>query len=104
MQKYDAVIIGAGVAGMSSALLLARRGWRVALLEQGRQLAPLIAGFDRAGAHFETGVHYSSCLGAGEVGRFFFEQLGVEVAARACADDGYDEIRLLPTGRNFKMV
>ncbi|TCT10199.1 FAD-dependent oxidoreductase [Paralcaligenes ureilyticus] len=31
---YDAVIIGAGPAGSSTAILLARKGWRVALIEK----------------------------------------------------------------------
>ena len=103
MKRYHALVIGSGLSGMSMALLLARRGWRVALTEQGRQLAPLLAGFDRAGVHFETGLHYSSCLGPGEVGRFLLDELGVNAAVQPCAADGHDEIRL-PTGRRFKMV
>ena len=32
--RYDAVVIGAGVAGASAAILLARAGWRVAIVEK----------------------------------------------------------------------
>jgi tRNA 5-methylaminomethyl-2-thiouridine biosynthesis bifunctional protein len=35
----EAIVIGAGLAGCSSALALARRGWQVALLEQGAHAA-----------------------------------------------------------------
>jgi tRNA 5-methylaminomethyl-2-thiouridine biosynthesis bifunctional protein len=35
----EAIVIGAGLAGCSSALALARRGWHVAILEQGAQAA-----------------------------------------------------------------
>ncbi|HTJ02570.1 MAG TPA: FAD-dependent oxidoreductase, partial [Methylovirgula sp.] len=31
---YDAIVIGAGPAGATSALALARRGWSVALIEK----------------------------------------------------------------------
>lgn len=34
--EYDAIIIGAGPAGASAAILLARRGWRIALVEKQR--------------------------------------------------------------------
>ena len=31
---YDAIIVGAGPAGSTAAILLAREGWRVALIEK----------------------------------------------------------------------
>lgn len=37
---YDAVIIGSGFGGSVSALRLAEKGWKVAVLEQGRRLTP----------------------------------------------------------------
>ena len=57
--KYDFLIIGAGISGFSSALLLAQFGYRVAILEQAPQPAPLISGFSRSGFYFETGFHYT---------------------------------------------
>ena len=32
--RFDAIIIGAGVAGSTAAILLARAGWSVALVEK----------------------------------------------------------------------
>jgi len=57
--KYDFLVIGAGISGLSSALLLARFGYRVAILEQAARPAPLISGFVRSGVYFETGFHYA---------------------------------------------
>ncbi|HLL13404.1 MAG TPA: FAD-dependent monooxygenase, partial [Rubrivivax sp.] len=34
MSKYDAIIVGAGPAGSTAAILLARAGWRVAIVEK----------------------------------------------------------------------
>ncbi len=36
MNRFDALIVGAGLAGSSTAILLARAGWRVALIEKRR--------------------------------------------------------------------
>ena len=57
--KYDFLVIGAGISGLSSALLLARFGYKVAILEQAARPAPLISGFVRSGVYFETGFHYA---------------------------------------------
>jgi flavin-dependent dehydrogenase len=34
MQQYDAVIVGAGPAGLSTAIELLRKGWQVLLLDK----------------------------------------------------------------------
>ncbi len=65
--KYDYVVIGAGVSGISSALLLARFGFKVAVLEQAARPAPLIDGFERNGVYFEGGFHYAGGLEKGGV-------------------------------------
>ena len=74
---YDFVVIGAGIAGITSALTLARNGYRVALVEKREQTAPLLRGFSRRGIHFDTGFHYTGGLGAGEPLDVFFRYLGV---------------------------
>lgn len=35
-ERFDAVVVGAGYAGSLTAMLLSRRGWRVAVVERGR--------------------------------------------------------------------
>lgn len=104
VKKYDVAVLGSGVSGMTSALLQARRGRSVVLLEQAPHLAPLISGFERKGAHFETGVHYCAGFGPGEPGTRLLERIGVSVPVRPCAPGGYGEIRLLSTGRRFPML
>ncbi|MDR2772338.1 MAG: FAD-dependent oxidoreductase [Elusimicrobiota bacterium] len=101
--KYDAAIIGGGIAGLTSAILFAKRGKRTAVFEQSTQIAPLLSGFDRKGVHFETGFHYSGSLGAGEAGGFLFRELGVDVPLEQYNDQFYDEMTLLGSNRTFKI-
>lgn len=75
--KYDFVVIGAGIAGITSALTLAQNGYHVALVEKAARTAPLLRGFSRRGVHFDTGFHYSGGLGAGEPLDLFFRYLGL---------------------------
>jgi len=56
--KYDAVVIGSGLAGLSCANMLARNSHSVLLLEQHHQLGGLAAWFKRKGGHiFDVSLH-----------------------------------------------
>jgi all-trans-retinol 13,14-reductase len=93
--KYDYVIIGGGVSGMTSALILAKQGLSVALVEQSRQLAPTIRGFTKKGLFFDTGFHYTGGLGIGEPVDLFFRYLGLSDALQKVAfrEDAFDSFR-----------
>jgi all-trans-retinol 13,14-reductase len=71
-------VVGAGASGVYSALILARYGHKVTLLEAGRQLAPLLRGFSRQGLQFDTGFHHSGSLELGGVLRRYFNFVGLE--------------------------
>lgn len=93
--NYDYLVIGAGASGMTSALLLAKEGYRVALIEQSSRLAPLLRGFSRRGVYFDTGFHYSGGLGRGEILDLFFRYLGLSGSLRTTPFDfeGFDVVR-----------
>ena len=57
-----AAVIGAGAAGLFSALALARSGVDVVFLEAGSRVAPLLRGFSRGGLHFDVGFHIAGAL------------------------------------------
>ena len=64
--KFDSIIIGSGISGLTSALVLAQQGFRVAVLEQNEKLAPLMSRFPRDGVWFDSGFHYTSGFGPSE--------------------------------------
>lgn len=75
--RYDYIVIGAGVSGMSTAIVLAKNGHSVALVERSRQTAPLIRGFSRNDVYFDTGFHFTGGLGDGEILDVYSRYLGL---------------------------
>jgi len=66
--KYDVIIIGGGIAGLTAGALLARRGLRrVLLLEQGASTGGYVTSFKREGFTFDaTGAFLGGCEPGGE--------------------------------------
>ena len=56
--EYDVVVIGSGLAGLTSANILARQGYSVLLLEHHYQLGGMATWFKRKGGHiFDISLH-----------------------------------------------
>ncbi len=60
---YDAVVIGAGIGGLITANLLARRGLRVLLVEQHYMVGGYCSTFRRGGYTFDAATHFYPLLG-----------------------------------------
>ncbi|AMV72116.1 tRNA 5-methylaminomethyl-2-thiouridine biosynthesis bifunctional protein MnmC [Desulfuromonas sp. DDH964] len=99
---YDFVVIGAGISGLTTALILARHGRSVALVEKAPEIAPLLRGFSRSGAHFETGFHYAGGLDEeGILTRFFrYLEIADEVETTPFSGSCFDRLRY-PGGDEF---
>jgi len=54
--KYDAIVVGGGIAGLTSAVYLARAGQKVLLIEKNKETGGLVNSFKRDGFQFEAGV------------------------------------------------
>ncbi len=54
--SYDTIIVGAGIAGLTSAAYLAREGQKVLLIEKNKECGGLVNSFSRDGFTFEAGV------------------------------------------------
>ncbi|KAA5534152.1 phytoene desaturase family protein [Paenimyroides baculatum] len=71
-KTYDVVIIGSGLGGLVSALLLAQEGKKVCVLEKNNQYGGNLQTFVRDKTIFDTGVHYIGALNKDEnLGRYF---------------------------------
>ena len=73
----DALVIGSGLGGLECGLLLARSGYRVTVLEKGRQAGGCLQTFVRSGQRFDTGFHYVGGLGPGESLEWLFRGFGL---------------------------
>ncbi len=83
-KKFDVVIIGGGLGGLLSALLLLRKGLSVCVLEKNRQFGGCLQIFSRHKRIFDTGIHYIGSLDKGQNLYKIFKYLGI-----------YDELNLL---------
>jgi len=103
--KFDFVVVGAGISGITSAIVLAQKGYRVALLEKARVVAPVLRGFSRKGVHFDTGFHYAGGLGPGESLDVFLRYLGVggEITTFPFAEEGFDVFECRSEGFEFRV-
>lgn len=70
--QYDVAIIGAGIAGMTSAALLSKAGLSVIVLEKEPHAGGYLAGFRRKEFRFDSAIHWLNQCGAkGLVTRIF---------------------------------
>lgn len=99
MGAGDIAVIGAGMSGMAAALVLARRGRRVVLVEKKARIGATLRGFTRGGVYFDTGLHYVG--GLHEEGALFryFRLLGLERLPLEMFDaDCFDRLRFTGAG------
>ena len=61
---YDALVIGSGIGGLTTAALLSELGWRVAVLEQHYTAGGATHSYERNGYEWDVGVHYLGDMGA----------------------------------------
>jgi len=92
--KYDVIIIGSGLGGLTCGYILSKNGYRVAIFEQGAQLGGCLQTFTRRGVKFETGVHYVGSLNEGQSLNIFFHYLSLfpEIKVSPLDPLGYDVV------------
>ena len=71
------LIIGSGVGGLSTAIILAKLGIDVTVLEKNFRPGGLLRSYTRDGIECGVGVHYLGSLDRGQILRSFFDYLGV---------------------------
>ncbi len=93
-QNYDVVVIGSGLGGLVSAVILAKEGKRVVVLEKNNQFGGNLQTFVRDKTIFDTGVHYIGGLAKGENLYNYFSYLNIadKLNLRQLNKDGFDVI------------
>ena len=102
--KYDYIVIGSGISGLVSAIILSKNGYNVALIEKSDKIAPLLRGFHRRGIFFDTGFHHAGGIGKGETGDIFFRYLGFSDRLKKipCNPECFDIVRFLDPQFEFR--
>ena len=88
--SYDAVVIGSGIGGLTTAALLSDLGWKVCVLEQHYTAGGYTHSYDRNGYEWDVGVHYIGDVGAKTRTRMMFDYLSGDKLKWAPMDDEYD--------------
>lgn len=79
----DAVIIGSGIGGLSTGIILARLNHRVVVIEKNLLPGGLMRSYRREGIDCPVGVHYFGAFGQGQPLRRMFDFMGVTDAIAA---------------------
>ncbi len=102
--KYDIIIIGSGLGGLTCGYILSKNGYRVCVLEQSAQLGGCLQTFTRKGVKFETGMHYIGSMQEGQTLNRFFKYLSLfpNVKVSQLDPNGFDIISL--GGEKYKFA
>jgi all-trans-retinol 13,14-reductase len=88
--RYDALVIGSGMGGLTTAALLSELGWRVGVLEQHYTAGGATHSYERAGYDWDVGVHYIGDMGAATTNRRMMDFLSSGALSWAPMDAHYD--------------
>lgn len=109
--EYDIVIIGSGMGGLTSAVLLGMEGYKVLVLEKNHQVGGNLQVFSRDKVVFDTGVHYIGSLDKGENLYQIFKYMGIldHLEMHRLDDKNFDYIRFknseaLPYGQGYNIL
>ena len=102
-EQYDVVIVGSGLGGLVSAIILAKEGYSVCVLEKNNQFGGNLQTFVRDKTIFDTGIHYIGGLSEGQNLYKYFKYLGImdHLKLKKMDEDGFDIISFEDTNEEF---
>jgi len=78
VERYDAIIIGAGIGGLICGAFLAQRGYKIVIFEKEMRPGGLCSSFTNEGYTFDVAVDSIGGLKKGELLQKIFAKLGIE--------------------------
>jgi phytoene dehydrogenase-like protein len=103
-ERYDDVVVGAGVSGLTAALLLARLGRSVLLVERAPAPGGGLRRFRRGNVYFDTGFHFSGSVLPGELFDHLLGRLGVRERVALLPYDAAGTHRFIFTREQAEVV
>ena len=93
-KQYDVVIVGSGLGGLVSAVILAKEGYSVCVLEKNNQYGGNLQTFVRDKTIFDTGIHYIGGLDEGQNLYQYFKYIGImdDLNLKKLDENGFDII------------
>ncbi|MBL0230598.1 MAG: NAD(P)/FAD-dependent oxidoreductase [Moraxellaceae bacterium] len=92
---YDAIVIGSGIGGLTSAACLSSLGYKVAVFEQHYTAGGFTHSYSRNGYEWDVGVHYIGDMGVKTtLARRLFDFISNDQLKWAALDACYDRIFL----------
>ena len=98
---YDAIIIGSGIGGLTTAVGLSKMGKKVLVLEQHYTAGGFTHAYSRKGYEWDVGVHYIGDVGYPTMSRKLFDFISNGNLKWAAMDKNYDRIFLGGESFNF---
>ena len=77
MFKQKVLVIGSGIGGLSTGIILAKLGFEVTVIEKNRQPGGMMRSYTRRGVHCNVGLHYLGALDRGQILRRCFDFLDI---------------------------
>lgn len=92
--KYDDIVIGSGISGLTCAAVLARNGRKVLIVESSSRLGGSLKQFKRQNISFDVGFHYTGCLGPNDILNRLWSYCGVlpEMKVLPFPESGHDRL------------
>jgi all-trans-retinol 13,14-reductase len=95
MKQGRVVVIGSGFGGLACALLLAKAGREVLVLERQVQPGGCLQSYRRGRYSFDTGLHYVGGLAEGQPVHALFDELGLlSLPWQRLNADGFDRVTI----------
>ena len=92
MNRYDVIIIGGGLSGLTAAAYLAKKGYKVIVLEKQHQFGGFVHSYKRKEYEFEASTHQAFCLKHEEYAGDVFRILGIKNVVPEKSENMYEII------------